>query len=155
MNFIKHSSIKFSYENNLMGKEVNFEKLLKAARRSGYIVMYYSTSATQLILLNLYERARNSRSVCCKDQNGNVCIFIDDSLAGSEKLFALAHEIGHVVLEHKAVETEEEKERQENEANLFAHHLLMESHPYKLKCAIKNLIEFFITVAFLVAVFIK
>lgn len=127
MNYIKHSSIKFSCKHHLSGKEVTFERLLKVSRQEGYIVKYYSTADMQLVLLDLYDRAKNSSSVSCKDESGNVCIFIDDSMSDDEQLFALAHEIGHIILEHKPVKNKKLKGKQEREANLFAHYLITKS----------------------------
>ena len=127
MNYIKHTSIKFSCKNRLARKEVTYERLLKASRQNGYIVKYYSTAATQLVLFGLYERAQNSSSVSCVDENGNVLIFIDDSMSEDKRLFALAHEIGHIVLQHKPVSNKKLKAKQEREANLFAHYITMRS----------------------------
>lgn len=140
MNYIKHSSIKFLQRNHLLGKEVTLERLLKASRQNGYIVKYYSTANMQLVLLDLYDRAKKSSSVSCKDENGNVCIFIDDSMSDDEQLFALAHEIGHIILEHKPVENKKLKGKQEREANLFAHHLITKTSPQKISNAINTVL---------------
>ena len=127
MNYIKHASIKFSCKNHLTRKELTYERLLMAARQNGYIVKHYSTAAMQLVMLDLYERAKRSSAVSCVDENGNVCIFIDDSMHRDKRLFALAHEIGHIVLQHKPASDKKAKLRQEREANLFAHYLTMRS----------------------------
>ncbi len=140
MNYIKHSSIKFLQKNHLLGKEVTFERLLSASRRNGYIVKYYSTANMQLVLLDLYDRSKQSSSVCCKDENGNVCIFIDDSISEDEQLFALAHEIGHIILNHNPVENRKSKGRQEREANLFAHYLITKPSSQKLSNMINCLL---------------
>ena len=108
-----------------------YKKLLFIARQNGYIVKSYSKSLSLLILLNLDERAQKSSSVSLKDENGNIYIFIDDALPEYKQMFALAHEIGHNVLEH--VPTTEKKTQQEHEADLFAHYLL------DTKAGVKNI----------------
>ncbi len=121
MNYIKHMAITFAKKNHLYGKEVTFTKLLKAARQNGYIVRTYS-SHTTLIVLDLYDRAKCSNSVSMVDDSGNVMIFLDHKKPKSKQLFGLAHEIGHIILEHPP--SEKDKRKYEREADLFAHYLL-------------------------------
>ena len=121
MNYIKHKSICFSRQTNLYHEHITLSKLKLASRKNGYIVKSYSTSLAMLIMLGVYDEAKSASSVSTKDTNGNVIIFIDDTLTESKQTFALAHEIGHIVLEHSP---QIPKAVQENEANKFAHYLL-------------------------------
>lgn len=91
------------------------------ARISGCVVYYYSKSATMLILLGLYDRAKNSKAVAIQDDNGNKMIFLDDTLSEEEQMFAIAHELGHIFSEHKPIGA---GKHQENEADEFATLLL-------------------------------
>lgn len=139
MNYIKHSAITFLHQNHLFYKEVTFKKLLTVARKNGYIIKKYSSSGSLMILLNIYDRAKKSSSVSLIDENSNTYIFLDDKLPASKQLFALAHEIGHIKLEHSA--SSDKSRRQEREANLFAHYIL-DTAPQKLDTAIKFLTGF-------------
>lgn len=91
------------------------------ARISGCIVCDYSKSYNTLIVFGLYDRANKSKAVATIDQNGNKMIFIDDSMTEQEQMFALAHELGHIVLQHPA---DGSVKNEESEANQFAELLL-------------------------------
>ena len=130
MNYIKHTALTFCKNNHLERKEVTYNRLIKTARQNGYIVKTYSASDELLIYYGLYDRAQKSSSVSVTDENANVLIFIDDSLSKNKQRFALAHEIGHIILEHKP--NEKTKRRQEREADWFAHYLLTGTAPPRI-----------------------
>ena len=132
MNYIKHTSISFLNQNHLKRKELTFKKLLHTARQNGYIVKSYADGIELIAFYGLYERAQKSSSFSITDDSGNTIIFIDDTLAKSKQLFALAHEIGHIRLEHKPCKDKKTKNKQEREANLFAHYLLTGTAPLSL-----------------------
>ncbi len=134
MNYIKHTAISFLNKHHLNKGKITFNQLHKSAKQNDYIVKKYSTSYSLLIHFELYDRARKSSSVSTKDEYGNVCIFIDDSLSPNKQLFALAHKIGHILLNHKP--DEKTKKLQEKEANLFAHYLLTPSNTQKIGIAV-------------------
>lgn len=94
------------------------------ARMSGCMVRYYSDSAYWLILLDVYERAKRSKAVAVKDEQGNKIIFLSDNMSEEEQMFAIAHELGHFVSNHRAVHNEDMRVHQEDEANEFATLLL-------------------------------
>lgn len=127
MTFIKHTAISFLNKHHLRHSELNFKRLKKAANQDGYIVKKYSTSIPLIMKLGFYKRAKNSPAFSDTDENGNVLIFYDDSISAPKQLFALAHEIGHILLEHEP--DKRNKKRQEREANLFAHYLIEGSAP--------------------------
>ncbi len=79
---------------------MNLAGLKYIARISGCTVFDYSKSYNMLIAFGLYENAKNAKAVTVLDGNGNKMIFIDDSMSEERQMFALAHELGHIVLEH-------------------------------------------------------
>lgn len=144
MNYIKHLSIKFARANRLTHTKITLRKLLYTARKCGYIVKSYSKSYTTMVLLNVYKRAQKSSSVSIIDTDGNVYIFIDDTMPKEKQLFALAHEIGHILLKHNPNDCK--KRRQEREANLFAHYLLDADYDIK---RLKSTISYLLLIIFL------
>lgn len=151
MNYIKHVSIKFAQTHKIYGKKITLKKLLFVAKQNGYIVKTYSASAHMMIMLGVYERAIQSSSVAVIEEKGDVYIFIDDSMPEQKQLFALSHELGHILLKH---DPQKQGKRQfEREANLFAHYLLDSDYDIKqLKSAIfytLGIICFCLSVAFI------
>ena len=124
MNYIKHKALTFCNQTKLSKKSLTFADLCLAANKIGYIVKPYSTSASMMIALGVYEEAMNAASVSVKDTISNVVIFINDKLGPDKHLFALAHEIGHIYLGHNSTVP---KARQEEEANKFADYLLRDN----------------------------
>lgn len=62
----------------------------------------------------------NRDGLAVKDTYGGI-IFVDEALPPNKKEFVAAHELGHLILGHLDREmTAEEKERSEEQANLFA-----------------------------------
>ncbi len=100
---------------------MNLAGLKYIARISGCTVFDYSKSYNMLILFGLYEDAKNAKALAMVDGNGNKMIFIDDSMSEERQMFALAHELGHIVLEHT---TSDSGRTQEDDANNFATLLL-------------------------------
>lgn len=123
MDYVKHRAISYRNRNHIKNT-VTLKSLTKIARQNGYIVYKYSATKTIMILLGVYDDSLLASSVSAKDTNGNVIIFIDDSISENKQLFALAHEIGHIVLEHTPISDPRLKRRQENDANKFAHYIL-------------------------------
>ena len=120
MDYIKHSAIIFRNKNGLAKKKITFSLLCKTARQNGFIVKDYSSSRCLRILLDIYDKSLRANSVTAKDGNGNIIIFVNEKLPAKERTFVLAHEIGHILLQHST----RENSQYENEADLFAHYLL-------------------------------
>ena len=99
---------------------MTFEALKQAAQLRGYAVFSYSKAKSILMLLNAFDRARNSKGIAIIDEHGNKMIFIDDSLSEEKQTFTLAHELGHIALKHRPLDTVAEKKAQEAEADAFA-----------------------------------
>lgn len=123
MNYVKHRVIKFKRQNHL--NNVTYDKLLLICHRKGYMVKNYSTSQAFLIASGVWEEAQTATSVSVVDEVGNALIFLKDDLFGEKRLFALAHELGHITLSHKV----HNDKRAEKEANQFAHMLLESKKP--------------------------
>lgn len=126
MNFIEHEALKFKTNHLLFN--ANYNRLVAICRKKGYIVKSYSTAQSFLIACQMWEKSKVSDAVSVIDQDGNVIICIRDNLPPKKKLFALAHEIGHIELEH----ANNYDENSENEADMFAH-LLLESWSVSFK----------------------
>lgn len=101
MNYAEHTAQLFKKRNGISKRNITYNDLLHVCRKNGYIVKYYSTSATIMVVLGVYDMAAGSAAVSAVDENKNVMIFIKDSLPEKKRLFALAHELGHIELEHK------------------------------------------------------
>lgn len=120
MNYVEHSVIRFKRKNKL--NKVTYKKLLSVCHRKEYIVKSYSSGFDYMVASGVWKKAQRSNSVFVADEDGNVMIFVRDSLTADKRLFALAHELGHITLGHT-----KETEEAEKEADLFAHYLLEDS----------------------------
>lgn len=131
MNYIEYKAFSFLRHHKLTNKTITLDNLTFAANQSGYIVKPYSSSQAMMILLGVFEESKCSASVTVKDDSKNTVIFINDVISKDKQLFALAHEIGHIVLEHNK---KVPGQTQEEEANRFANFLLKDSYlsPVKL-----------------------
>lgn len=123
MDYIKHRALDFCSRNHIKNT-VTLKSLTKIARQNGYIVHKYSTAETLMLLLGVYDDSVNTTSISTKDPNGNIIIFIDDSAPEEKQLFGVAHEFGHINLEHVPTEDEQLRKKQEREADKFAHYIL-------------------------------
>ncbi len=128
MNYIRHKVSNFISKSNLHGN-ITLSGLVKAANRMNIMVKPYSSSKRMLLMLRLTKESNNVPALCVKDQD-NIMIFYDDALSEDETIFAIAHEIGHIELGHNI--TFKHNDRQEKEANTFAHYLLTPSNNYKI-----------------------
>lgn len=147
MNYIQHSVEKFKIENHLTKGKLTLGRLIKVARRNGYAVYYYSKSQSVMAAYSLIRKSKTAPALSILDENGNVLIFIDDKQSVQKQTFALAHEIGHVVL-HK--NTTAPTEQQEAEANKFAHYLLVSNYSNK-----PNIVIFVLCVLLVISIVIS
>lgn len=122
MNYVKHSAISFAKSIKLKDQNRSLKKLTVLLTKNGYVIRDYSKAETVLMSFALLDDSRESDSVSAVDQYGVPHLFIDDSLPSPKQLFALAHEVGHIVLKHR--KTYSLRRKQEREANLFAHYFL-------------------------------
>lgn len=128
MNYIRHKVKNFIQKSNLQGN-ITLSELIKAANRMSVIVKPYSSSKRMLLMLRLSKESNNVPALCVKDQD-NIMIFYDDTLSEDESAFAIAHEIDHIELGHNI--TGKNNEKQEKEANTFAHYLLTPANNYNM-----------------------
>ena len=95
--------------------------LKQATQLHGYTVFDYSDFFTKMFLagLGLYSKTKTAKGLTVKDSKGNIIIFIDDSISEEKQLFVLAHELGHILLNHLDNPNSNGKQ-QEIEADRFA-----------------------------------
>lgn len=127
MNYVEHSAISFKFKNRIGGK-VTLKKLSLCCRRNGYIIKSFSESASFLLALGLFSDLQNAKSLSVIDAKGNTLIFLRNGLSANERLFSLAHELGHITLKHR----DHSDPIAENEANSFAHYLLSARPRYNI-----------------------
>ena len=104
----------------------SLDDLVVAVADMGFEVIDYDPKDSTMMVLK--ERLNLTNDIITQEafvyQNGDVkLLFIRDSLNGKEKLFAIAHELGHIVLEHTSLHP---SVIEEHEANEFSHYIL---HP--------------------------
>ncbi len=99
---------------------INVERI---AAQKRYVVRYYSKSRSLLHTLGLTELTA-SRPAISLQLNDIYHIFLSDSLNVQATAHAIAHEIGHIALEHLRPGQTEHDDRQEEQAETFALYLL-------------------------------
>lgn len=100
-------------------------ELKNIAYINGYTVHNYSSVFAKVyftILGITLDAAKTQAGFTVMESEGDILIFIDDTKPQNTQLFALAHEIGHIILKHR--DKMLSVERQEKEANLFANAIL-------------------------------
>ena len=110
-------------------------ELDKLVKRMNIVVKTYSAIAkrSDLTLNELKTLYNFAEGACDKLENGRYAIGYDDSMNEINifrSRFTVAHEIGHIVLEHK--HRDDLEELQHNEANCFARNLLVPAPLLKL-----------------------
>ncbi len=136
---IKQTANKFRNSLNLKSKNLTFENISLAIAEQGYQLKFYSESSTLLMSMGLYDESKQADSVSTVDKHHIPYIFISDDLEPPYKLLALAHEIGHIVLEHR--KTDSLKRIQEREADLFALYFLSDSNRSNKKMKTALIVE--------------
>ena len=104
--------------------EITLTELKNIAYINGYVVLNFSSTIAKLYfaVLGLSSEAKKAKGLTIIDPKGEAIIFIDDNQPNETQLFALAHEMGHIVLNHK--ENKLTPEQQEKEAEQFANAIL-------------------------------
>ena len=102
------------------------DDLVTVTADMGYELIDFNPKDKSMIVLR--DRLSLTESILAQEafvyQNGDVkLLFVQDRLTGEEKLYVIAHELGHIVLEHTSMQP---SVIEEHEANEFAHYLL---HP--------------------------
>lgn len=108
---------------------ITLDNLVYIIEDQGYEIVEYNLEdlAARHLLdkMGLTEYARARKAFTYK-QSAARFVFIFEDLSAKEKLFALAHEVGHIICGHLKDGNTEYSVDEEYEANEFAHHLL---HP--------------------------
>lgn len=112
---------------------VDYEKLCKAVEARGYTIIefnnIYNDEEVQNLIdaLELSEMTMRTRGLTYVDNNYRL-VFIHEDLTEQEKLIVLAHEAGHICLEHlKNTSTIGKDVQEEYETNEFVHFLLKQN----------------------------
>lgn len=129
----KPKAAAYSILRRLKATRLSLDDLVGIAREQNYSILDYSNSAnnrsTETLIqeLGLLSFAQNSKSFVYKNRDIKL-IFLCETMNVKEKIYALAHELGHVFCGHlnNHVCCNESNMEEEQEANEFAHYLL---HP--------------------------
>ena len=134
MNIYKTSKkIKKKYKGN-----TSIENLIAELESRGYCTVFFNTPKGDAALraAGIVQPTANAFTVCGVTKN----VFVSNSLSLTEKQQALAHELGHIALNHigKNKNTYREPSETELEAHAFAHALLYSKSrsPLHVICAI-------------------
>lgn len=116
--------LKIKTDNKIFSKP-NFNKLVKIASSYGWRVKSYNNAKSFIKHHKLEELAEKHRAFVY-EYNNEIIILYRDNLENEQLLFAIAHEIGHLVLQH-----DENKPGAESEADEFAKLLLCDHRHFK------------------------
>lgn len=124
--------------------DCNFNCLKSATEKQGYTVIEYNhifneEDVQSLIeALKLTDNILRSKGFTYADSNYRL-VFVHEDLSEQEKTMVLAHENGHIFLEHlSSVPIIGKDVKEEYEANEFAHFLLNKSQKEKIFNIIKT-----------------
>lgn len=123
--------------------EPTLENLIYIIEEHGYELLEYSRNDTispiyQVIQkLNLLPYALSGKAFAYRNNDTKV-VFICEEMSAPEKLYALAHELGHIVSYHLGNGMTENEVEQEYMANEFAHFLLNPPITLKVVVWVKN-----------------
>ncbi len=126
MNFInKQAKLLHKYTRG----DITVASIIKFLERCGYSVVFFNTEKGDVLLssYNIAPEETTAFTVCGTTKT----VFVDDLLHTNDKLYALLHECGHIVLEHvgrNQLRMQDER-RTENEAEAFAYKVLNYSPP--------------------------
>lgn len=125
-------------------KQLSFESLKKVLTQQGYLLVEYNSiyndEAVSSLLqsLNLQDMVSKSRGFSYADKNHRI-VFVNEDLSDEEKLMVLAHEEGHIYLNHMTSQCCIGHDvKQEHDANEFAHYILNQSALCKVSFFLKR-----------------
>lgn len=110
--------------------EPTLDDLVFITQRLGYEIIDFSQEETSVAIttlvheLGVTDLIKTSRAFVY--QKGDVkLLFVDDTMTSDEKRYAIAHELGHIFLDHLSKNSSFSADMEEEfEANEFAHYLL-------------------------------
>ena len=115
---------------------VRFETLKSIFLKYDYIVASYKEANDIIEICKLRKHTKYNAFMFVEPKNNIKMILYKDELSTSDKLFSLAHELGHIVLGHTycgVLEQNFKNTDQEREANIFALQLLAPTCVLKAK----------------------
>ena len=112
------------------------EDLVSVVADMGFELIDFDPQESTMMVLK--ERLNLTNGILSQDafvyQNGDVkLLFVQDRLNGTEKLYAIAHELGHIVLGHTDIR---KSVIEEHEANEFSHYILHPQVGLRIQAAI-------------------
>lgn len=129
---VEYYAYKFLVQEEIASLPINYDQLLGYCKNEGYQVAFYEQEKAQKIiqLYNL-EQYVETKSAFTISKPDIKIILVNNALALNERCFALAHELGHIVLQHtnqgilgKSLDNKTLENSQEEEADSFAVYLL-------------------------------
>lgn len=125
---VKKKVKEFKYRFQL--SDCNYKSLKEAIEKQGYTIVefnhIYNDNNVQTLIdaLNLSDVILSTKGFTYADKHYRL-VFVHEDLSEQEKILILAHENGHIFLDHISVVSVIGKEvREEYEANEFVHYLL-------------------------------
>lgn len=98
---VEYYAYKFLVQEEIASLPINYDQLLGYCKNEGYQVAFYEQEKAQKIirLYNL-EQYVETKSAFTISKPDIKIILVNNALALNERCFALAHELGHIVLQH-------------------------------------------------------
>ena len=116
----------------------SLDELVYIASENGYDIIDYSKDENLESIITLAERLSiqsyiETGAAFTYKNNETRLIFLCESMTNDEKLYALAHELGHIFCNHFSTNSQSiSSVKEEREANEFAHYLLEASFGLKV-----------------------
>lgn len=126
MDMTERLAYKFRLAHKLNDLYITYFELVRLAQQCGYGVSSYLQAKKDIFILGLSATAQNCDAFTFFS-GSSIKIYIKDGLSDWERRFALAHELGHIVMKHTfvgAIAKSKTVDKQEKEADDFALYLL-------------------------------
>ncbi len=133
----KAKKLAFNFLTQYTTQKITLDRLVEIIKMQGFDIIdydkYKNSAATEKLIdaLEIRSLIEQGKAVTYKSDDIKV-IFICEQLNENEKLYALAHEEGHIYCEHLKEENIEYNVYEEKEANEFAHYLLNPSLGFRI-----------------------
>lgn len=114
------------YRRNFIRKQVNVENVISYLSRIGYSVFFYSDTKGRHLLMehNLEEHSEKVYALTYSTRNDKL-VFVSDKISQEEKLHALLHETGHILLGHlEKRDSVQDDQMAEIQADAFVQYVL-------------------------------
>lgn len=138
----------------------SLDELVFIASENGYDIIDYSKNENLDSIITLADRLSiqsyiETGTAFTYKNNETRLIFLCESMTNDEKLYALAHELGHILCNHFSTNSQSVSSvKEEREANEFAHYLLEPSFCVKVNVLLSKYKKLLIIVALILLVVI-